>query len=447
MLPSWPPGGLTDLPVVFVPLLASLADLTFVAYLVVAEALVVFCTWSAVALEDFSRAQLLERTAEGAARTALEAQLEHTGAHELSVRLVRFLGSAMLVVGIAYLALHDHFTEVGSSKPGFPWAGVATAVGVTFLLNFVVNDVLVRLLAHRHPNRFLITALPYLEGLRRVTAPIRLPLVGITRLVFRVPLEEPESTAREEVLESVEEGEREGSLSPDEADMIESIIDLDRSTVEEICTPRGEIAMVHEDTHLDEAAKLMLEHGHRRVPVYGRDRDDVLGVVYALDLLAHVVRGRSDRSVRDVMRSPFFVPEGKPLNDLLDEMRGRRISLAIVLNEFGGTAGVVTMDDVLEEIVGEIEDEHDSEGPRVILEDGAAVVDGRTPIEDVNEALSISLPVHEDFETVGGLLFHQLGAVPQVGDRLTVEGVRLTVTEADARTVQQLRIRVPSARD
>ena len=243
----------------------------------------------------------------------------------------------------------------------------------------------------------------------------------------------------------MEEGEREGSLTASEADMIESIIDLNQATAEDVCTPRGEIAMVQQSARLDEAATFMIEHGHRRVPVYGKDRDDVVGVIYAFDLLQHIGRGGQGREVGEVMRSPFFVPEGKPLNDLLAEMRGRRVSLAVVLNEFGGTAGVITMEDVLEEIVGDIEDEHDPVAPPpVTVREGALYVDGKASIEEVNEALSIALPVHDDFETVGGLVFHRLGQVPRVGDRLTVKGVSLTVTEADERTVQRLRVRVPT---
>ena len=437
-------------------LFASLAsDVWLVAYLAVAELLVLLSAWSAVALELYSRSTVLELAASrGKDVDRVELRLERAGSYEFSARLARFLGSAALVVGIAYIALFDHLAyvtsanEAGTAGPvetSFPWGALLAALGVTFLLNFVVNDVLVRLIATRRPNEFLLRALPFLEFLRVFTAPIRLPLVWISKLIFRTPLEEPVQSAREEVLESVEEGEREGSLTADEADMIESIMDLDTVTVEDVCTPRGEIAMVHADDRLDEAARELIEKGHRRAPVYGKDRDDVVGVVYSFDLLAQHLRGRGGRTVKEVMRSPFFVPEGKPLNDLLNEMRGRRVSLAVILNEFGGTSGVVTMEDVLEEIVGEIEDEHDRESPPpVTVHEGTLLVDGRTPIEEVNRALSIDLPVQEDFETVGGLVFHRMGKVPQAGDLVTVDGVDLTVTDADERTVKRLKVEVPA---
>jgi len=429
------------------PLASLVTDVSLAAYFLVAEALVIFCTRAAVALDLYSRADLLELAAKEGRREKVEARLEHAGAYEVSVRLVRFLASATLVVGIAFLALSGRWEGLTGSAAPFPWGGVVTAIVATFLLTFVLNDVLLRLAARRRPTPFLLRALPALEVLRFVTAPLRLPLELLTHILFRARLVEPEPSAREEVLESVEEGEREGGLTAHEADMIESIIQLDRATAEDVCTGRGEIAMVQEHVQLEEAARSMIEQGHRRMPVFGRDRDDVVGVIHAMDLLAQVVRGRGDRRVDEVMHSPFFVPEGKPLNDLLGEMRRRRVSLAIVLNEFGATSGIVTIEDVLEKIVGEIQDEHDAaSSPPVTVRDGAVFVDGQTSIEEVNEALSIALPVHEDFETVGGLVFHELGQVPKVGDRVTVDGVSLTVTDADERRVRRLRVRVPSRR-
>ena len=358
-----------------------LGALPLVGYFVAAEALVVFSTWAQTALDLYSRSRLLEHARTRGKTEQVEARLEHVGAYVLAVRLTRFLGSVLLVAGIAFLALGRHVRGEEAHPAAFPWAGVALTVGVTFVLSFLVNDILVRLLARHHPSRFLLAALPALEGLRRATAPLRWPIRTVAMALFRVELEEPEGSAREEVLETVEEGEREGSLTADEADMIESIIDLDRGTAVDVCTPRGEIAMVRETTRLDDAARFMIEHGHRRMPVYGRDRDDVLGIVYAFDLLAEVSRGHLARSVKEVMRPPFFVPEGKPLSALLAAMRTRRVSMAVVLNEYGGVSGVVTMADVLERIVGEIGDEHDREEPTLGRAEGRHPVRGGAHVD------------------------------------------------------------------
>ncbi len=426
-------------------MLASLAsDLTFAACFLFAEMLVVFSTWSQVALDLYSRSRLLELTPP-AARPRVEARLDRSGVYQLSVRIARFVGSALLVAGIALLTLHDKLGASGSSA-AFPWGPLGLTLAITFLVSFLVNDLLVRHLASRRPNRFLLRALPWLSALTVVTAPIRWPLARLFRWILRVRLEEPAPSAREEVLESVEEGEREGSLSAHEADMIESIIDLGELTVDDVLTPRGEVATIRADATLHDAVRYVLEHGHRRLPVYGRDRDDVVGVIHAFDILRELSQARPRARVREIMRPPYFVPEGKPLNDLLNEMRDRRVSMAIVMNEYGGVAGLVTIADVLEEIVGEIEDEHDlaEEPPPTPGKDGTLLVEGRTSLEELNEMLSLSLPVDQDYETVGGLVFHRMGKVPRAGDRVTVENVALTVTDADERTVKRVRVEVLS---
>ncbi|MHC5012415.1 MAG: CNNM domain-containing protein, partial [Planctomycetota bacterium] len=256
-----------------IPLVASLArDLTFVAYFVVAEVIVVLSTWAAVALEHHSRSAVLDLARLAGNRERTAAWLGHVGAYEFAVRLTRFLGSALLVVGIAFLILHDYFDGTATQDRGFPWGPLGVTLLVVFVVSFVLNDVVVRLLARRHPNRFLLRALPYLEAVRLGTAPLRAPLVWLARLAFRARLQSEASTPREEVLESVEEGEREGSISPDEADMIESIIEFGEGTVEDVLTPRGDMAVLAADSTIAEAIEFVLEDGHSRIPVYEKDR-------------------------------------------------------------------------------------------------------------------------------------------------------------------------------
>ncbi len=278
MLAKRPPASLAALPLVVLPAVASIgADLTFVAYFLVAECLVAFSTWSAVALEYFSRSKVLAIGEERGEGDKVEARLARAGTYELAVRISRFVGNALMVIGIAFLVLRDHVSAAGAADSRLPWSALLATVAVTFLVSFVLNDLVVRLLALRKPDEFLVSAMPYLDALSVFTAPIRLPLVLLVRLIFRIHLEEPMTTAREEVLESVEEGTREGSLTADEAEMIESIIDLDTATVDDIFTPRGEMSMLQAETLLSDAVAYLLDQGHRRLPVYGRDRDDVVG--------------------------------------------------------------------------------------------------------------------------------------------------------------------------
>jgi CBS domain containing-hemolysin-like protein len=295
-----------------------------------------------------------------------------------------------------------------------------------------------------------VGALPLLEGLRLVTAPVRVPLVLAVRLLLRVSIEEAGPGAREEVRETVEEGQREGALSTAEADMIESIMDLSSRTVADVLVPRAKVSMLHADTRVSDAISFVRDDGHSRVPVYGKDRDDVLGVLYARDLLAHAGHETAARlTVRDLMRPAYFVPETKRLPELLHEMRSRKNHLAVVVNEFRATAGVVSIEDVLEEIVGDIQDESDVDerrgaGPED-LKKGGVDLDARTSVEDANRALALALPVEGEYDTVGGLLLHRLGKVPKAGERLALPGVTLTVTEADERRVKRVKVQVDAA--
>ncbi|MDJ0972891.1 MAG: hemolysin family protein [Planctomycetota bacterium] len=429
-----------------------LRDAGVVLYLVCAEVLAVLGAACQTALGVHSRAGTLEAAEARGIRDRVQNQLDREGSYVLTARLVRFLGSALLVVGIAYLLLGNAMQEGRTTE--FPVGTLLLVVLITFGVTFLLNDALVRLLIGKDPDRFVASALGPLELFRFALAPLRIPLVWIARIAFRVRLESAGPSAREEVLETIEEGEREGSLSKSEAEMIESIIVLETRAVKDVMTPRPDMVMLRADTPLVEAADLIVEEGLSRIPVYVKDRDDVVGVIYARDVLKHLHQGEEaaiqQSLVRDVMRdSPFFVPENKPAGALLADMRDKKIHMAVVIDEFHGTTGLVTIEDLLEEIVGDIQDEHDDEeedeAPLSTAEDiakGTIDVEGRTPIEDVNRALSIELPVEDDFETMSGLLFHELGSVPQVGDRVSVAGIRLTVLEADERTVQRVRVDV-----
>lgn len=419
-------------------------------WFVVAEALAVYGAALEIALETHSRSTLLEQAED---ESAVVAEMRHYGAHRLDARLLRFIGNALLVACIAWFAFRD---GIGAEAGRIPWTRVAGIVGVTFGITFLVNEIVLGWLARREPERFLLSRMKTLRVLRAVLAPIRWPLVTLVHLLFRVDLDGAVQTARQDVLDSVEEGEREGSLTPSEADMIESIIDLGASTVRSVMTPRGEMVMFQQDVSIDEAIRRIGEDGVSRVPVYGSDKDDVLGVLYARDILGHWrdPRAREDDEatslkVRSVMRpAPFFVPESKGVGDLLAEMRQGQVHMAIVVDEYGGTSGLVTIEDLLEEIVGEIRDEYDDDE----VEEEAALaratsdpegpmdVEGRTAISEVNRALDIELPMDEDFETMGGLVFHQLGNVPDVGTSLEVDGVKLVVLDADDRTVKRVRV-------
>jgi CBS domain containing-hemolysin-like protein len=426
------------------PLAALGSDLALVAYFALAEALAVFSTLAIVALERYNRGRILEWVEPRHRREWALKHLERVGVYDLSVRLLRFLANSLLVIGIAWQALRDDLGR-GDAIDRVPWGILAGAVAVAFAVTFLVNDVFVRLLGRRRPNRFLVRFFPVLRALQVLTAPVRIPTALLAWIVFRVRLETPGPGPREETRQVIAEGEREGAFTAAEADQLEAVLDLRNRFVGEILTVRGEAQMLRADAPVAEAVALAHRTGHSRFPVYGRDKDEVIGYVNVRDLLAYWGRPDGGARARDVTRPPFFVPDTKPVGELLQEMRKRRIHLAIVTDEYGGTGGLVTIEDILEAIVGPIADEYDKETLQGAVQQaraGLLVVDGRTPIEDVNRALSVTLPIEEHFETVGGLVLHRLGKVPRTGERLTLDNVALTVTEADERVVKRLQVQL-----
>ncbi len=244
----------------------------------------------------------------------------------------------------------------------------------------------------------------------------------------------------EAIMTLVDAGEEGGVIEEEEKAMIFSIFHLGDTLAREVMVPRIDILAFEETTTLRQAVDALLESGHSRAPVYSGSIDNVIGLLYAKDLLAAWRLGRQEGVVRDLLRPAHFVPEAKKVDQLLAEMQANRVHMAIVVDEYGGTAGLVTIEDIVEEILGEIQDEYDvgEELPYTLLPDGTCLFKGQVTIDDVNGVLQVRLP--EDVsETLGGLVFSRLGRVPAVGDTVEVEGVRLTVEQVTGRRIRKVR--------
>ena len=242
--------------------------------------------------------------------------------------------------------------------------------------------------------------------------------------------------------ELIQEARAEGSLVPEDASMLLNILRLEKKQVFDIMVPRPDIVCAEADDGIPAICDLIRTHGHSRIPIYEDNRDNILGVVYAKDLLAHIVGASGEYpDPRSIMRAPFFVPETLDLKRMLLEFRNQKKHMAVALDEYGGTSGLITLEDVLEEIVGEIEDEHDPSKPEEIQETspGVYLVSGRFPLEDVNAALGLDLE-SEQVETIGGFLTELAGRVPRQGDAFTLEGRRFTIREADRRQIRWIAI-------
>jgi CBS domain containing-hemolysin-like protein len=271
---------------------------------------------------------------------------------------------------------------------------------------------------------------------------------GIQHLIFG---DEGETTLREEIEDAIDEAEESrpvaGDLSPTERQMLRNLLHFGEQTAGDICVTRGDIIAVPQTIAFDDLVRAFADAEHSRLPVYGESLDEVIGMVHVKDVFAASVDPTRDRSVAGLMRSPLFVPESMGAIDLLARMRAERIHLAIVVDEFGGTEGLVTIEDVVEEIVGEIEDEHDIEevGMLTMLDDGLWEADARLELEDLQETVDARLTAPEDdVDTVGGLTFLLAGRILQPGESVChASGWRLESVEADGRRIKRVRLHAP----
>jgi len=243
-----------------------------------------------------------------------------------------------------------------------------------------------------------------------------------------------------ELMTLVDAGREEGIFEQVEQDMIQSIIQLHDTLAREIMVPRIDMLALDVDTPLDQAVDAFLGTGHSRAPVFEETVDNTLGLLYAKDLLRVWREGNQSGSLRDLLRPAYFVPEAKRVDELLTEMQGRSIHMAIVVDEYGGVAGLVTMEDIVEEIVGEIRDEYDQseEAPYQVLKDGDIIFQGRVHLDDFNEIMLSNLP-SEEADTIGGFIYSRLGRVPSVGETVEEAGLVLTVEQVSGRRIRKVR--------
>lgn len=247
-----------------------------------------------------------------------------------------------------------------------------------------------------------------------------------------------------EVERFILEAQRDGELRGEETAMLLNVLRLSRRQVTEIMIPRTDIVCAPVDSSIEEMSLLIAESGHSRIPVYRKNRDNMVGIVHAKDVLRAFaqVGDTAQPTLAQIMRAPLFIPETKNVYDMLQVFRTNKIHLAIALDEYGGTSGLVTFEDVLEEIVGEIEDEYDTPRPEDIqtLEDGSTLVSGRTPLEELDERLGLAL-TSTQVETVSGFLCELAGRVPEPQESFTIDGHTLTVKEADAKQIHWILVR------
>lgn len=260
------------------------------------------------------------------------------------------------------------------------------------------------------------------------------------RMCFRrLSRVEDTDNIEKEIQQIIDEGEQQGLISEDEGEMIQGIFSFRDTIAREIMVPRTDAVCAHYDTHFPDIIQLIIQSGHSRIPIYQGNIDNIIGTLHAKDLLSYW--GRDDLEIRSIVRSPYFIPETKKISEVLKDLRDNKSHMAIVIDEYGGTAGILTLEDIIEEIIGEVMDEHDSEEKMIVKqEDGSISVNARLDAEELEDYLDLELPEGK-FESVGGFIISLLGRVPAVGERLTYRNIEIVVEAANNRKIERVKIR------
>jgi CBS domain containing-hemolysin-like protein len=325
-----------------------------------------------------------------------------------------------------------------------PWAVAAIVAGAGVAM--LVLAVVTRALAASRPE---VTALALGRPIFTIGAVVMVviaPLLWLERWIAglfahqRRVDDTPSEDDLRLIVESVEDTRK---LEADEREMIHGIFEMSTRPVREVMVPRIDVASMPREATLGEVLDRIVSTGYSRIPIARDSIDNVVGVVYAKDVLRALRAGALDDPAEPIARTAYFVPDGKKVDELLQDLQQKRVHLAIVVDEYGGTAGIVTIEDLLEEIVGEIRDEYDEheEVPIQRVDERECIVDGRVPIRDVNEALDVHFGVDE-MDTLGGLVYHELGKLPAEGDEVRVNGCLVTVLSTQGRRIKKLRVRI-----
>jgi len=362
---------------------------------------------------------------------------------QIGINFLGFLASAFAAVSLV-----DDFS--GSLRGFGPLADPDTAnaialVAVTILLTLftiVFGELVPKQIGLAHAERVAMSTSRLMEFLGSTFGPLVTALTWITRRIARLfgaDVAADERISSEELRLIIEQGGEQGILEAEEEQMIHAVIELGDQRVHEVMVPRIAMVTLAATATFQDAIDTIVEQGHSRIPVYEETIDEIVGILYAKDLLPFLKQDAPDLpTLRSLLRTPVFVPESMTVDDLLHELQRRKVHLAVVLDEYGGTAGLVTIEDLLEEIVGEIQDEYDVEEPMIVkLSDDEARVDGRAAVDDLEELFDTHVPLEDadEYDTVGGLVYHRIGGVPKPGDQITVGKLTLTVETTDGRRV------------
>jgi CBS domain containing-hemolysin-like protein len=321
------------------------------------------------------------------------------------------------------------------------WLALALTT-IAIAAAFMLLQVLPRAVVAQDPSRWQKALRPFVAFVR---VAFRLPVLLLDApmgVVLRTWKRKQAAVAggAEELILLIEMEEASASLHDDERQMIRGVIELEFTSVREVMVPRTDIVAIDVNADIDQTAALMVEKGSSRLPVFEDNLDKIVGIVHGKEVMKHLAGTRPCPGLREIIRPPHFVPESKKVHELLAEMRENQLSIAIVVDEYGGTAGLVTVEDLLEEIVGEIRDEFDVEDqPVQLVSQDEAIVDARVGIDDLSEMFDVQMKKN-DFDSIGGFIINELGRIPNVGDNVSVNGISLKVLSVAGRRIKKVRV-------
>ncbi len=429
--------------------MGSLTEILIVVGLTLLAGIFVAAEIALVSIRRSRVEQMVDERQRGASRVRhlVEDPARFLAVIQIAITFIGFLSSAVAAVALT-AGLAELIGRVEWLKSSAEAIALVTVTVLLSLFSIVVGELVPKALALAFPDRTALLLAGPVDILGRILAPVVAILTGLTRLIVRPfgadVTKEAQITA-EELKLIVERGGDEGVLEAEEEQMIHAVIELGERRVHEVMVPRIDIVGLEADVDLETAVDRIVEGGHSRLPVWEGSVDEVVGVLYAKDLLPILKAGNGERpTVRSLLRPPVFVPESMSIDDLLHEFQRRKVHLAIVGDEYGGTAGLVTIEDLLEEIVGEIQDEYDEEEEMVVrLDEERVRFDGRASVDELEEAwegidLDDLLEDRDEYDTIGGLVFHRIGGVPKPGDVVELDGVTITVESTDGRRVSKV---------
>jgi CBS domain containing-hemolysin-like protein len=364
---------------------------------------------------------------------------------QLASQPERFINALLVTVTICQTG-QAFLTSILADRL-FGTAGIIVAFALNVVLFFVLAEAVPKTFAILHPERAAMISTPATWALVSFP-PLRLisrALITLANVILPGKgLKEGPFVSEQELLGIVEAAAEDDVIENEERELIESIIQFGDTVAREVMTPRPDVVMVEHDATVSGALDLAIAHGVSRMPVLGEDEDDIVGIAHSKDLVKAEREGRGSEPAAAAVRPATFIPENKPLSRLMREMQAGKFHMAIVVDEYGGIVGIVTLEDCLEELVGDIVDEFDSEDREVVhLPDGSYLVDGGMSVDDLNELLEISLP-DEDWDTAAGFVFSTLGHVAELGESVVAHGWRFRVEEVDGRRIRKVRVTVDS---